>query len=114
MTGARVILIPPPLYYVAGLAGGLAAHAVTPWSIGGRPATTVVGGAVLAAGSAMMAGGVVGVIRHRTTIVPHHPVSTLVTSGAYRISRNHPEEHYLQDRFGSAYATYRARVRRWV
>jgi protein-S-isoprenylcysteine O-methyltransferase Ste14 len=26
----------------------------------------------------------------------------------------HPEEHYLQDRFGSAYATYRTRVRRWV
>jgi len=28
------------------------------------------------------------VIRHRTTIVPHHPVATLLTSGVYRLSRN--------------------------
>jgi protein-S-isoprenylcysteine O-methyltransferase Ste14 len=25
---------------------------------------------------------------HRTTIVPHHPVSTLLTGRAYRVSRN--------------------------
>jgi protein-S-isoprenylcysteine O-methyltransferase Ste14 len=28
------------------------------------------------------------VIRHRTTIVPHHPVAALITTGAYRWSRN--------------------------
>ena len=93
-----------------------------------------------------------GVIRHRTTIVPHHAVATLVTDGAYRISRNpmytglataylgaafllgswwtlmlwpvvilavltlviRPEERYLGERFGPAYADYRATVRRWV
>jgi len=27
------------------------------------------------------------VIRHRTTIVPHHPVATLLAGGAYRLSR---------------------------
>ena len=26
-------------------------------------------------------------IRHRTTIVPHHPVATLLAGGAYRLSR---------------------------
>ena len=36
----------------------------------------------------MTVSGVAGVIRHRTTIVPHHPVAALVTSGGYRISRN--------------------------
>jgi protein-S-isoprenylcysteine O-methyltransferase Ste14 len=32
--------------------------------------------------------GVAAVIRHRTTIVPHHPVATLLTGGVYRLSRN--------------------------
>ena len=35
-----------------------------------------------------MSGGVRAVVRHRTTIVPHRPVATLVTTGAYRVSRN--------------------------
>jgi protein-S-isoprenylcysteine O-methyltransferase Ste14 len=43
---------------------------------------------VAALGVALAAGGIAGVIRHRTTIVPHHPVANLVTSGAYRLSRN--------------------------
>lgn len=83
-----MIVIPPPLYYVAGLAVGMAAHAVAPLPVGGRPATTVAGAVVLVLGLALAAGGMAGVIRHRTTIVPHHPVTTLVTDGAYRISRN--------------------------
>src|SRR5688572_7965232 len=88
MRGARVIHIPPPLYYVAGLAGGMALHAVAPLSIGGRPATAAAGAVVLVLGLVLTAGGVAGVVRHRTTIVPHHPVAALVTDGAYRISRN--------------------------
>jgi protein-S-isoprenylcysteine O-methyltransferase Ste14 len=86
--GARVIFVPPPLYYVAGLAGGMALHHMLPLPIGGRPATAVAGVALAALGLALVAGGVVAVIRHRTTIVPHHPVATLVTGGAYRLSRN--------------------------
>ena len=34
------------------------------------------------------ASGVAGVVRARTTIVPHRPVTALLTSGAYRLSRN--------------------------
>jgi protein-S-isoprenylcysteine O-methyltransferase Ste14 len=152
MRGARVIMIPPPLYYGVGLAVGMAAHAVVPIPLGGRPVTAVAGAVVLLVGLALAVGGVAGVVRHRTTIVPHHAVATLVTDGAYRISRNpmytglavaylgaalllgswwpvllwpvvllvvlalviRPEEHYLGTRFGSAYASYRAQVRRWV
>jgi protein-S-isoprenylcysteine O-methyltransferase Ste14 len=86
--GARVIFIPPPLYYAAGLAGGGAINSVVTLPLGGRPATTLAGVAVAALGLALTFAGVAAVVRHRTTIVPHHPVSTLLTDGAYRLSRN--------------------------
>lgn len=86
--GARVIQIPPPLYYAAGLAGGVAADSLVGLPLGGRPATVVAGAVVAALGLALSGTGIAAVIRHRTTIVPHHPVTTLLTSGAYRLSRN--------------------------
>src|SRR5437764_7234754 len=86
--GARVIFIPPPLYYAAGLAGGMAINGVVALPLGGRPATAVAGAVLAALGLALAFAGVAAVIRHRTTIVPHHPVATLLTGGAYRLSRN--------------------------
>ena len=56
--------------------------------LGGRPAIAVIGVVIAAAGAALALSGVVGVVRHHTTIVPHHPVTSLVTTGVYRISRN--------------------------
>ncbi|WP_034592660.1 methyltransferase family protein [Hamadaea tsunoensis] len=150
--GAQVIFIPPPAYYAAGLVGGVLLDMVVPLAVGGRPATAVAGAVVGAAGVALTVAGVSAVIRHRTTIVPHHAVSNLITTGPYRLSRNpmytglavlyiglalvfgswwpillgpvvlwaiyrlviRPEEEYLGERFGPAYARYRARVRRWL
>jgi protein-S-isoprenylcysteine O-methyltransferase Ste14 len=86
--GARVIFIPPPLYYAAGLAGGMAINGAVALPLGGCPATAVAGTVVTALGLAFAFSGVAAVIRHRTTIVPHHPVATLLTGGAYRLSRN--------------------------
>ena len=86
--GARVISIPPPLYYAAGLAGGMAVNTLVALPLGGRAATVVAGAVVAALGLALTFTGVAGVIRRRTTIVPHHPVATLLTGGAYRVSRN--------------------------
>lgn len=86
--GARVFFIPPPLYYVAGFVIGVLLDRLVALPIGGRPATTVVGAVVAVAGFALAQAGVVGVLRHRTTIVPHHAVSALVTTGPYRWSRN--------------------------
>ena len=86
--GARVIRIPPPLYYACGLVAGVAANSVVALPLGGRPATVVAGALITALGLGLALAGVVAVIGHRTTIVPHRPVATLLTSGAYRLSRN--------------------------
>jgi protein-S-isoprenylcysteine O-methyltransferase Ste14 len=87
--GPRVLRIPPPLYYAAAFAAGMLLRGATvPFDIGARPATAVLGGGVFVAGAAMALAGVAEVVRHRTTIVPHHMVSALVTTGVYRLSRN--------------------------
>jgi protein-S-isoprenylcysteine O-methyltransferase Ste14 len=87
--GAAVPPIPPPLYYGAAFAVGMLLRgAYGDLAIGARPATAAIGAAVLAAGAALVLAGVAEVVRHRTTIVPHHVASTLVTTGAHRISRN--------------------------
>src|SRR5258705_3915195 len=86
--GALVSYIPSPLYYAAGLAGGMAVNSLVALPLGGRAAIVVAGAMVAALGLALTFVGVAGVIRHRTTIVPHHPVATLLTGGAYPDSRN--------------------------
>ncbi len=87
--GARVLPIPPPLYFGAALAGGMALSSTGPAAnIGSGVAKSAVGGVVLVAGVALAVAGIAQVRRARTTIVPHRPVTTLLTSGAYRISRN--------------------------
>ena len=150
--GARVFPIPPPVYYAGAFATGMFLQGAVPLDIPGRPASALVGAALLVAGLALDAAGVAAVIAHRTTIVPHRPVAKLITSGIYRLSRNpmytglaimvaggallagtwwplvllpmallavrelaiEPEETYLAERYGSVYADYRLRVRRWL
>ena len=87
--GAKVLPVPPPMYYAAGFTAGMLLRAATvPLTIGARPATVVAGAIVVAAGTTLALAGVAAVVRHRTTIVPHHAVSVLLTTGAYRYSRN--------------------------
>ncbi|GAA3276734.1 isoprenylcysteine carboxylmethyltransferase family protein [Dactylosporangium vinaceum] len=86
--GARVFPIPPPMYYAAGLVAGALLDTAAPLPLGGRPATTVAGLAVIALGAVLAASAVAAVVRHRTTIVPHRRVATLLTEGPYRLSRN--------------------------
>ncbi len=54
----------------------------------GRPASALVGGALLVAGLGLDLAGVATVVANRTTIVPHRPVAKLITHGIYRFSRN--------------------------
>lgn len=86
--GARVVRIPPPLYYAAGLGGAMSANALLALPLGGGTATAVAGALATAVGAGLALSGVAAVIRHRTTIVPHRRVATLLTGGAYRLSRN--------------------------
>jgi protein-S-isoprenylcysteine O-methyltransferase Ste14 len=84
--GARVLRIPPPLYYGVAFAAGSVLAAKTVFLPIGVPA--FVGAIVLALGAAMAIAGVVTVVRSHSTIIPHHAVSALVTRGIYRITRN--------------------------
>lgn len=78
----------PPLLYAVPLAVGVGLHAVRPWIIPGRPATTVLGGAVGAAG-VLLAASAAATFRSRdTTVMPHRPVTALVTTGPFRLTRN--------------------------
>ena len=87
-TGAKVFPVPPPLYYGAAFATGMFLHGAVALDIPGRPASALVGAAILVAGLALDLAGVAAVITHRTTIIPHRPVTTLITTGIYRFSRN--------------------------
>ena len=74
----------------AGLGLGMLLNSLIDLPVGGRPASAVAGAVITAAGLALSGAGIAGVIRHRTTIVPHHSVATLVSDWAYRWSRNPP------------------------
>jgi len=82
------VRVVPPLLYAVPLGVGLALHAAAPLTIPGRPGTAVLGGA-LVVGGALLVASAAGTFRGRgTTILPHRPVATLVTSGVFRLTRN--------------------------
>ncbi|HEY8654609.1 MAG TPA: isoprenylcysteine carboxylmethyltransferase family protein [Dermatophilaceae bacterium] len=87
--GARALRVPPPLYYGAAFAAGMLLRAASaPLPLGARPEALVVAVVLLVSGTGLALAAVIGVVRNQTTIVPHHAVSALVTTGAYRITRN--------------------------
>lgn len=86
--GAEVLRVPPPLLFAVPFVVGLLLENAAALRVGGRPTTTVAGGVVLAAGVGLDVAGVAAVVHHRTTIVPHHRVSRLLTGGPYRLTRN--------------------------
>jgi protein-S-isoprenylcysteine O-methyltransferase Ste14 len=85
--GARVLPVPPPLLYSVPMAAGLAINRVVPLSIG-APGSQAAEAILVVVGFGVAAAGAAAVVRHQTTIVPHRAVSTLVTGGVYRFTRN--------------------------
>lgn len=88
VTGANVFPIPPPLYYAAAVGTGLLLHRLVPLKIPFRAIAVPTGAAVLAGGLAFNFAAVITVVTHKTTLVPHRRVATLITTGVYRVSRN--------------------------
>lgn len=86
------VLVPPPLYYVAGLAIGFAIE----WAIGGPlfPRNRapgfwrVPGVGLIVVGLALFVMAVVTVHRAGSTVRPDRPATALVVGGPYRWSRN--------------------------
>lgn len=87
--GAAVRFPLPPLLFGLPLAAALALHHwVLPLPLPRWPGTGPVGIATVGLGVTFSLSGAATVLAHRTTLAPHHPVSRLVTSGPFRISRN--------------------------
>ena len=94
MSGERPsgwLLIPPPLLFVAPLLVSQVFERF--WPLLAPPpawqqSLRWIGIALIAVGAAHAASAIALFVQSRTTIVPHHRSSALVTSGAYRWTRN--------------------------
>jgi len=90
-SGAAVRFPFPPFLFAAPLALALAVERWVlrlPLPAAGRRGTRAAGAAIVVGGALLSLSGVVTVLRQGTTVVPHHPVSRLVTTGPFRLTRN--------------------------
>jgi protein-S-isoprenylcysteine O-methyltransferase Ste14 len=81
---------PPPLLYVAGIVVGWLAQRAWPLPITGHPSAIRMSiGIMFGLGWLVLAGPAIGAFfRNHTSIIPNRPATTLVTTGAYRFTRN--------------------------
>lgn len=82
------VLLPPPLLYAGAFAAVWALHARWPAPLFAHAAAFWAGAALLALGMVLNLWGACGMLRARTPINPYRPVTGIVESGAFRISRN--------------------------
>jgi protein-S-isoprenylcysteine O-methyltransferase Ste14 len=68
----------------------------------GLPVTTLVG-AALTFGSVVFSLSGPATVKHRTTVVPQHPVAVLVTTGPFRFSRNPMYAGHVVSLIGAAF-----------
>ena len=86
-TGAQIRLIPPGVYFTA-FALMWALHWWQPWKIPGGGALTAAGLALVLAGVALTIWSAATFTRAHTTMIPWGQVSAMVTTGPFRVSRN--------------------------
>jgi protein-S-isoprenylcysteine O-methyltransferase Ste14 len=89
--GAAVRFPFPPLLFAGPLALALAVDRWVlrlPLPAAGRRGTRASGTAVAIGGALLSLSGVLTVLHQGTTVVPHHAVSRLVTTGPFRWTRN--------------------------
>lgn len=82
------IIAPPPLLYAVALVVVIVLQWMWPLSIAAHAVTTWAGVAVFALGLAFNLWGAWSMKRARTPINPYRPAEVVVTSGAFRLSRN--------------------------
>jgi protein-S-isoprenylcysteine O-methyltransferase Ste14 len=88
VTHEDVALAPPPLIYLVGLGAGFALEALLPSASLPAWITWGLGGALALLGFGLARAFFRELARAGTTISPYAHSTVLVTSGAYRISRN--------------------------
>ncbi len=81
-------VLPPPLVYAAGLAGGWWIDRRFPFGFAAEGGLHGLGWALVCAGVLMTLWAAATIWRHRTTVNPYKPVSNLVTAGPFAFSRN--------------------------
>jgi protein-S-isoprenylcysteine O-methyltransferase Ste14 len=89
--GAAVRFPFPPLLFAGPVTLALAVDRWVlrlPLPATSRRVTRAAGAAVAVGGALISLSGVLTVLRQRTTVVPHHAVSRLVTTGPFRLTRN--------------------------
>ena len=96
-----LVMVPPPLLYLAVFAAGLGVDTLLPWHPAWlrAPALHAIGWLALGLGAALAAGGIGALHRRHTTVIPFGQPARLVASGPFRISRN---PIYLALTIGSA------------
>jgi protein-S-isoprenylcysteine O-methyltransferase Ste14 len=84
------VRFPPPFIYLLGLALAFGLNRAVPlWLMSPEPRWMFrLGIALVIAGFLLALSGIVTFRRRGTAIIPHHPASTIVTSGPYRFTRN--------------------------
>ncbi len=82
------IVAPPPLLYLAALALVIALQWLWPLPIPDHVATAWIGWAALVAGLALNLWGARSLARAQTPINPYRATEAIVTTGAFRLSRN--------------------------
>lgn len=82
------VIVLPPLVFLAALATGWVLHLVRPVALPIPPAARWTGAALGLGGLALGAAGRVALARAGTEVNPMKPATAVVTTGAYRLSRN--------------------------
>ncbi len=82
------LVLPPPVIFLGHLLSALILHWVVPLPLPWPLPLRILGGALLLGGFALAAAAVREMRKLHTTPDPKQPVSTLVTTGPYRFSRN--------------------------
>ena len=106
--GAAVRFPLPPVLFAVPLALALAADRWVlrlPLPVAGRRGTRATGAAIAMGGALFSLSGVLSVLRHGTTVVPHHAVTRLVTAGPFRVTRNPMYTGHLIVLLGAAIRT---------